>query len=71
MIDLQENKNDRAGDFWRVIIFGGSFNGWSVSGWSHVQPKGWRGVNQIRPETCTRYVQSKVIQLRNLSKYYF
>ena len=53
---LQENKNDRGGYFWRVIIFGCSFNGWSVSVWRHVQPKGQRGVNHIIWETFKRYI---------------
>ena len=31
MRDLQKKKNDRAGEFWRGIIFGYSFNSCSVT----------------------------------------
>ena len=40
-------------------------------GWHHFQKKVWKGVDKIRRETGTRYIQSEFVQLTSLLKIWY
>ena len=62
----QRHKTKYTPKVWRRNNFGNIFNklnhGWIMS----YSTEGWKGVNWIRQDTCTRYKQSEAIILPNL-----